>query len=349
MHKVLYVLPILAATLVVAACGTASGSGGAKLGANDVAVVGGHHITTADFNSLMTTAKLNYKQQGQKFPKQGTTQYQSLKSQAVIYLVQQAERQAAAGSLGVTVTDNQVQQRLGQIKQQCCQGSEKKYQAQLKQAHLTDAQLQDDIRMQLTEQQVETQVTKNVSVSDSDAHKYYDQHQQIYSQGPSRDVQYMLIRKKPLAESLYAQLKSGNAKTWCTLAKKYSQDPSSKNNCGKATFTKGQTVKAFDTVLFSQPTGVVHAPVYDSQQYKAWFIIRPLSDVKPKSTTPFSQVSASIKQTLLQQKKTDAVNTWATNLQKSFCKGSKIKYQPGYQPSPDPCSTLSSTAAATTG
>lgn len=347
MHKLRLVLPILAVVTLLAACGSSGGSS-AKLQANDVAVVGGSHITTADFDALMAQAKLNYQQQGQKFPKQGTTDYESLKSQAVVYLVQQAERQSAADSMGVTVTDSQVQSRLKQVKQQCCQGNEKKYEAQLKQAHLTDAQLRNDVRTQLTEQQVESQVTKDVSVSDAAAHSYYNNHRQTYTQGPTRKVQYLLIKSKTLAQSLYQQLKSADAKTWCTVAKKYSGDPSSKNNCGKATFGKGQTVKAFDTVLFAQPTGVVHAPVYDAQQYKAWFIIRPLSDVKPKSVTPYSAVSASIKQTLLQQKKTQALDSWAKNLQKSFCKGSKIKYDPGYQPSPDPCSSLSTTNSTTT-
>ena len=49
------------------------------------------------------------------------------------------------------------------------------------------------------------------------------------------------------------------------------------------------------------------------------------------------------------QKKTTAVNNWASDLQKSFCKGSKISYQTGYQPSPDPCAPPTSTNATTTG
>ncbi len=349
MRKLQLVVPILAVATLLSACGSGGGgTSGAPLGPNDVAVVGSHHITTADFDALMTTAKQNYKAQGQTFPKQGTTDYQTLKSQAVVYLVQQAERQSAADSLGVTVTNQQVKARLKQVKQQCCQGNEKKYEAQLQQAHLTDAQLRKDVRMQLTEEQVESQVTKNVGVSDSDAHKYYEEHQQLYAQPAMRDAQYLLIRSKSLAQSLYDKLKSGTPKTWCTLAKKYSQDPSSKNNCGKGTFSQGQTVKAFDKVLFSQRTDVVHPPVYDAQQYKAWFIIRPVSAIRPKSTTPFSQVEASIKQTLLQQKKTNTLNSWAVNLQKSYCKGSKIKYQAGYQPNPDPCTSLTTTSATTT-
>ena len=43
----------------------------------------------------------------------------------------------------------------------------------------------------------------------------------------------------------------------------------------------------------------MHAPVYDSAQYKAYFIIEPLSPIKPATTTPEKKVAASIKQTLL--------------------------------------------------
>ena len=347
LHKAYLFVPILAVVSLLAACGGGGGSS-AKLAANDVAVVGNRHITTSDFEAEMSQAKLSYQQSGQKFPKQGTTQYEAIKSQAIDLLVQQAERQAAAASLGVTVTDQQVDDQLKQIKKQYFSGSEKKYRAQLAKLHWTDAQVRKDLKAQMLDSQVQSKLVSNVSVSDSEAQTYYQQHKSLYTTGVTRKVQYILVKKKPLAESLYTQLESGNAKTWCTLAKKYSQDPSSKNTCGKATFGKGQTVKAFDTVLFSQPTGVVHAPVYDAQQYKAWFLIRPLSAPLPSRTSPFSQVSSSIKQTLLQQKQKNAVTTWATNLEKTYCKGSKVQYQTGYLPNPDPCTALTSTNTTTT-
>ena len=37
---------------------------------------------------------------------------------------------------------------------------------------------------------------------------------------------------------------------------------------------------------------------------------------------------------------------WVAALTKSFCRGSKVKYQVGYAPSPDPCAAT--TTAATT-
>ncbi|HEY6017114.1 MAG TPA: hypothetical protein VIU16_10030, partial [Gaiellaceae bacterium] len=74
-----------------------------------------------------------------------------------------------------------------------------------------------------------------------------------------------------------------------------------------------------------------------------------LSAVKPAKTTPETQVADSIKQQLLQQKKSAAMNAWVTKTEKEYCSGSKVKYQSGYTPSPDPCQTLKSqTATAAT-
>jgi peptidyl-prolyl cis-trans isomerase C len=337
-------IPIFVVAALAAGCG---GGSSAKLKGDDVAVVGRTHITDTDFATVMAQAKQSYAQSNQTFPKQGTTSYESIKNQAVTLLIQQAERDEKAASLGIEITPKQVQKRLDTIKKQYFQGSDKKYKAQLKKQKLNDAEVRKDIRSQLIGEALFAKLTKDVKVTNDEAAQYYAQHRALYTKAQTRDVQYMLIKSKTIANSVYAQLKSGDAKTWCTLAKKYSQDPSSKNTCGKATFSKGQTVKAFDTVLFAQPTNVVHAPVYDAVQYKSYFIIRPLSNVKPRQSTPFSQVSASIKQQLLQTKKNAAMNTWVSGLSKEFCSGSKIKYQVGYTPNPDPCAATTTNPTTT--
>jgi peptidyl-prolyl cis-trans isomerase C len=176
-------------------------------------------------------------------------------------------------------------------------------------------------------------------------HDYYVGHPQLYSQPQSRDVRHILVKTKALADSIYLQLKAGNDKTWCTLAKKYSQDPSSKSSCGKLTVTKGQTVAEFDKVSFSQPTKKIHAPVHNKQY--GWFVIEPLTNVKPRSSTPEKQVANSIRQQLQSTAKNQTMTNWVADLTKSYCSGSKVKYQAGYAPSPDPCASTTSTATTT--
>jgi hypothetical protein len=347
MHRFSYLLAIVALSALLAACGGGGGGSSAKLANADVAVVGDMHVTNDQFTAMMASAEASYKQQGQPFPKQGTSNYQSIKSQAVTLLVQQAERAAEAANEGVVVTPAEVQKRLDKVKKQYFKGNEKEYQSQLKKAKLTDKTFRADLKQQLIEEKLYAKITKDVKVTPDQIASYYKAHLASYKQPASRDVQYMLIKKKALAYSLYAALKK-NPKLWCADAKKYSGDPSSSGNCGKATFNQGSTVGAFDTVLFSQKTGEIHAPVFDSSQYKAYFLIRPLSPVKPGKTQTLKEETPSIKSSLLQQAKSDAINKWSTDIQKKFCSGSRIKYQVGYQPSPDPCAALTTSTNTTT-
>jgi SurA-like N-terminal domain len=123
---------------LLAGCGGGGGSSSGLKG-DDVALVGSAHVTKSAFDTLLAQAKLSYKQQGKTFPKQGTTEYETVKGQAVALLVQQAERTEKAKSEGINVTDSQVEKRLNQIKKQYFRNSEAKYKAQLKKQNLTDA------------------------------------------------------------------------------------------------------------------------------------------------------------------------------------------------------------------
>ena len=84
-------LALIGAVVLLAGCG-GGGGGTAELGTSDVAVVGGTQIPKVQFDDLMATAKRSFKSQGRTFPKQGTQEYATLRSQAVTLLVQQAER-----------------------------------------------------------------------------------------------------------------------------------------------------------------------------------------------------------------------------------------------------------------
>ena len=227
MSKVTFLLPIALVAVLAAGCG---GSSSATIDKQDVAVVGKTHISKTDFAVLMAQAKRSFAQQGRPFPKAGTTEYESVKGNAVTLLVQQAERQEKADELGVKVSDADIQKRLDQIIKQYFQGKKAKYEAQLKKQNLTDTQVRKDIRSQLIAEAVFNKVTKDVKVSADDVHQYYVTHPELYSQPQSRDIRYILVKQKAVADSIYRQVKNGNAQTWCTLAKKYAKDASGQHH-----------------------------------------------------------------------------------------------------------------------
>jgi len=326
-------ITVLLAALVAVLAGC--GGGGGSVPGDAVAQVNGQAITQAQFTALLDQAKKSYQSQHKTWPAAGTSAYDALKTQAVAYLVQRNEFQQEADKLGVKVTDADVEKRLKQIKKQYFGNSESRYQKQLKQQGLTDQQVRDDLRAQLVQEKIFNKVTGNVKVTDSDVQKYYDQHKSQYGTPEQRDVAHILVKSKSLADKLYTQVTSGG--NFAALAKKYSQDPGSKNQGGKLTISKGQTVANFDLMAFDLKTGAISHPVKTQFGYH---IIKALGPIKPATTTPFSKVKASIKQQLLQQKRNDAMTTWSSKLKKDF--DGKIKYQTGYAPP-------TQTAGTTTG
>jgi foldase protein PrsA len=329
------------AVLVLAGCG---GSKTAKLSNEDVAVVGEQTISKTQYEDLLSTAAASFKQQGRKFPKQGTSEYATIKSQAVTLLVQQAEREEKAKSLDVKVTDKQIEARLKQIKQQYFQGKDATYKTQLKKQGLSDAQVRSDIKAQLISEALFKKVTDEVKVSDADVHKYYTEHPTQYQQPESRQVRHILVKKKALADTIYSQLKGGA--DFAKLAKKYSLDTVSAAQGGNYNAIKGQSVAPFDKAAFELKTNEISRPV---QTQYGWHVIQATGEIKPAGKTPEKQAADQIRQQLLQTKKNTAVNDWAKGLSKEYCKDSKIKYQAGFQPSPDPCAAATSTATTTSG
>ncbi len=330
---------LLAATALAAVTVVAAGCGGAdEVPQGAVAVVDGKEIPKASLDELLARTKKTYAAQKRQFPKAGTAQYQSLQTQAVAYLVQREEYAREAQKLGVKVTDAQIQKKVDDVRKQYFGGSEKKFEAGLKAQAYTLAALRDDARAQLVSEGIYKDITSDVKVSDAEAQQYYDDNIDRYKVAESREVRHILVKTKDEADQLHDELVNGGA-NFATLAKEKSLDPGSKDQGGKLTVSKGQTVEAFDKAAFSLDTNEISDPI--KTQY-GYHIIQPLTDVKPGRVTAFTEVRSQIKSQLLQQKKADAVSKWVSDVEKEY-KG-KVTYAAGFEP-PDTTSTSTGTTS----
>jgi parvulin-like peptidyl-prolyl isomerase len=325
---------LIAVVLVAAGCG---GGGARSVPSGAVAVVASDTITKAQFNMLMDGTKGAYAARKTAFPKPGTSQYKALQDQTMKYLVQQDELGQKAKSLGIVVSEKDIDARVKQIKTQYFGGSESKYQQQLKAQGLTETLLRLNLHGQILSEKLYKKVTGGVTVSNADIQKYYNDHKSTYAQAASRDVRHILVNNKKLADQLEAQLKSGG--DFAKLAKQYSKDPGSAKQGGKLTISKGQTVAPFDKVAFSLKLNEISAPVHTTY---GWHIIQALSAVRPAKQTALKNVKTSISQQLLQTKKTDVINKWVDGVNKEYAK--KIAYQTGYTP----LTTATTTSQTTT-
>lgn len=334
-----FLAPILLVAALAAGCG--GGGGSAELNADDVATVGSIHLTKTRLMDELSRARASLTAQGQAFPKEGTTEYESLKAEAIWLLVLGAARELEAEKLGIQVTDKDVDQKIAKITKDSFGGSDKKFQQALKSEGVTEAEARNLIKGLLISEQLTTKLTQDVKVTNEDVHAYYVANRGDYP--ATREVQYILVgkNKAQLAQQIYGKLKNGA--DFAALAKQYSQDATSKNDGGKLTAKKGELVPKFEKVAFSTKTGALAKPV-NTPEY-GWFVIKAVSPVKQPSE---KSEARTIRRQLLGEKRNQATTDWASELAKRFCTGDKIAYQIGYTPSPDPCGQYTSAASTVT-
>jgi parvulin-like peptidyl-prolyl isomerase len=318
--------PALAALALVAVL-AAAGCGGSNddVPANSVASVDGVAITKTEVDNLMARARKSYEAQKRDFPKAGTSEYQGLQSQAVAYLVQRLEFENEAKARGIDVTDGEIDKGITKLTKENFGGDKKALQKALDQQGVTDAQLRSDVRADVLAQELTSQVSKGVSVSQTEVAAYYTENKSQYTVPETREVRHILVKTKVKADQLYTDLQGGA--DFAALAKKHSQDPGSKDSGGKLTVARGQTVVPFDKAAFSLAIGTVSKPV---KTEFGFHLIEALGAVKPGKVTPLAEVEAQIKAQLEQTKQNETVSKWLSELQKKYEK--KVSYSTGYEP-----------------
>ena len=329
-------LGILLAALALAASACGGGSDSVPSGA--IAVVDGTEISQDDLDQLITQAKRGYEAQKQEFPKAGTPEFQSIQTQYVAYLVELEEFRQAAEELGVSVTDEDVDKAEQELIKSRFDGKRAAYEKALEAQGFTAEQYREKaLAVSALSKRIFDEVTKGVKVTDQEILAYYTQNQSQYGTPESRDVRHILIAEKSgdgkvdfaaskaKADDIYAQLENGA--DFAALAKSSSADPGSKESGGKLTISRGQTVPEFDKISFELDTGELSKPVKTRYGYH---VIEAVSDVRKASTTPIDKVRATIRATLLQEKRNEGMQAWVEDLKADY--EGKVSYAAGYEP-----------------
>ena len=334
MNLVRITLAVLGATaaLAASACG-----GNESVPSGSIAVVDGTEISKDELDQLLDQAKQGYEANKQEFPKVGTPEYQSIQTQYLAYLVQREEFRQSAAELGIEVTEKDVDDAEDELVKTRFNGDRKEYEKALKQQSLTPEEYRSTLEASVLAQKLYEEVTKDTKVTDEDILAYYTQNQSQYGTAESRDVRHILIaekdadgkvdfeKSKAKADQIYAELKGGAE--FAELAKASSEDPGSKDSGGKLTISRGQTVPEFDKTSFELDEGELSKPVKTTYGYH---VIEAVSPVRPAKTTPLAEVKASIRTTLLQQKRNEVMSAWVEDLRKEY--EGKVSYAAGYEP-----------------
>jgi foldase protein PrsA len=243
--------------------------------------------------------------------------FTSLSSQVMDFLIKGYWYQAQAAKLGIKVSDAQVQKAFAAAKSQQFQTAAQ-FQQFLTQTGQTQADILFRFRInQLFQKLIARHTTK---ITPAVIQQYYQSHLSQFGTPATRDIRVVLTKTKAQADAAKAALQSGQS--WTVVAKKYSNDPTSKNNGGLLKgVTKGQEDKALDTAAFSAQINKVGGPIKGQFGY---YVYEVTKITKPTQQT-LAQATPLIQQTLQSQQQTTAQKALDTQAKKAFLSQTKCR------------------------
>lgn len=172
-------------------------------------------------------------------------------------------------------------------------------------------------------------IQAGIQVTEDEMRRAYNENIDSFRQPERSHVRHILFKTKEKAESedakmkaladrVYKELKAGGK--FEELAKKYSEDPGSKDNGGDVGFiTRGQTVKNFDEYAFTGPVKALSTPIKTEFGYH----IMEILEKQPAGQKSFEEVKTVISAELIRAKGSSGVGKFADDLRADLEKNPK--------------------------
>jgi foldase protein PrsA len=236
--------------------------------------------------------------------------FKSLSSQVMDFLVKGYWYQAQAAKLGIKVSDAQVQKAFNAAKAQQFQ-TPAQFQTFLSQTGQT---LQDILfRFRINQLFMKLIAKNQVKVTPATIQRYYETHLTQFGTPASRNIRIVLTKTQAQANAAKQALASGQS--WDAVAKKYSTDPTSKNNGGLLpNVTKGQEDQALDQAAFSAQLNKLGGPVKGQFGYYVYEVTK----INKATQQSLAQATPLIQQTLQGQQQTNSQSALDTAVRKAW-------------------------------
>jgi parvulin-like peptidyl-prolyl isomerase len=277
-------------------------------------------------------------------------QYKSLQQEVLGFLISSNWVLGEASSLGVKISDKEVEKEFTKIKnQQFPKAAE--FQKFLASSGQTVSDLLLRVKLNLLSAKIQKKIVAEKSkVSKAQIEKYFKENPKRFSVAEKRNIEIVLTKTEAQAKKAKQEIESG--KSFASVAKATSIDPTSKANGGKLPgVVKGQEEKALDTAVFSAKKGVLSGPIKTPFGY----YIFQVESISPGSQQTLKQAEASIKSQLTATGQQTALSKFVKEFKKKWvakteCRaGFSVPDCKGYKaPKTTSTSTPATTVPATT-
>jgi foldase protein PrsA len=219
--------------------------------------------------------------------------FTSLSSQVMGFLITTYWYQADAHKLGIKETTAEVNAALAKAKK-----GQFSTAAQFNTYLKSTGQTLDDVLFRVRRSEIVSKLSKRrpTTVTQAAIAGYYASHKSQFGTPASRNMRIVLAKTQAQAQAAKTALSHGQS--WTTVAKKYSTDPTTKNNGGLLTnVTAGQQDAALSQAALAAPLNKVIGPVKGQFGY---YIVQVIK-VTAATQQTLAQATAQIKTTLATQ------------------------------------------------
>jgi foldase protein PrsA len=240
-------------------------------------------------------------------------QYKQLQQQVLGFLISSDWVVGEAAHLGVKVSDAEVHKQFTKIKsQQFPRAAE--FEKFLASTGQTTSDLLLRVKLNLLSSKIQEKIAKQKhAVTKAEIEKYYNENKQRFGTPEKRNVELILTKTEADAKRAKQEVESG--KSFASVAKRVSIDPTSKANGGLLTeVVKGQQEKSLDTAIFSAQPNALSGPLKTAFGY---YVFRVKSST-PGNQQSLAQAEAAIKAQLTATQSQTALSKFVKEFRKKW-------------------------------
>ena len=284
-----------------------------------VAVVNNEVVTQVELNAILLPIYTQYK--STYSDEELLKKIDEAKKNILYQLIEDKLILQEAHKIGMPATDEEVAERLEQIKSQF--SSSQEFKSALASQGLTVVDLKEKYREQIMiKKMVNREVRSRVSVTPIEIALFYEKNEDDFNLPAQVKVMTIMIRKSEadpesntdsLKKIKMIELKMAEGEDFTKLAREYSQDPSAVDGGDMGYIGKGQMMKKIDEVIFSLQPGEISETIETPVGYHVFKIV----EVKEAGAESFDEARMQIENYLFQEKAKERFDEWMTNLKEN--------------------------------
>ncbi|MBI4773736.1 MAG: peptidylprolyl isomerase [Deltaproteobacteria bacterium] len=274
-------------------------------------------ITQEDLNRELDNAKARMEQLGAA--KQGLS-VEAMKGEVLDNLIKRELLYQKSKEAGIVIDEATVNEKIDSVKKRFPGDAE--FQAALAEKGLSEK----DLRLQVTKglatkQLLDRDVIRNITVSDQEMHKYFDENPDFFTQPERYHTRHILVTmqkdwddaKKAEARKKIEDIKTrlDKGEDFAALAKEYSDCPSKDKGGDLGSVSRGQMVKPFEDAVFSMKPGERSGVV----ETEFGLHLIEVLEIEPPGKVPYDTIKGQIEAFLKRQKTEQELELYVDRLE----------------------------------